>query len=75
MRDKYANELSKLQEGQTYRKRIEQEEPSFVPYISQRSENIIKRVRSTSAIKKDEKITDQLMARGNRIKERRLKEE
>jgi hypothetical protein len=46
-----------------------------VPYISQRSENIIKRVRSTSAIKKDEKITDQLMARGNRIKERRLKEE
>lgn len=42
----YKQELSKLQEGETFRKKAEVLEPSFIPQINTNTAAILKRARS-----------------------------
>jgi hypothetical protein len=46
VRKHYKKELSKLQEGETFRKKAEVLEPSFIPQINTNTANILKRARS-----------------------------
>lgn len=62
MKDKYQEKLGTLKQGETFRKKTEVQEPSYHPYVSRCSEQIIQRARSQGYISCDEgqNITSQL---------------